>query len=142
MRALLRTITLLTALIAFVLQLPLAGAGVGCRMEAHAGLNGGMQMPGMQMAGDMAGMQMAGDMAHPADAAAPGAPMPEDEAPCDHGPSSAACQSMASCASVVAVLLPVDVPAAHGTAVASVLPAVVRAPVSRSIPPELPPPRA
>ena len=44
--------------------------------------------------------------------------------------------------SVVAVLLPVDVPAAHGTAVASVLPAVVRAPMSRSIPPELPPPRA
>ena len=126
MRALLRTTTLLTALIAFVLQLPLAGAGVGCRMESHAGMDGGMQMPGMQMAGDMA---------HPADAPAPGAPMPEDEAPCDHGPSSAACQSMTSCASVVAVLLPVDVPAAHGTAVASVLPAVVRAP-------ELPPPRA
>lgn len=142
MRALLRTTTLLTALIVFVLQLSLAGASVGCRMEAHTGVDGGMQMAGMQMAGmQMAGMDADG-MAHSADAPAPGTSTPESEAPCDHGPTSAACQSMASCASAVAMVLPVDVPAAHGTAVASVLPAVVRAPMSRSTPPELPPPRA
>lgn len=137
MRALLRITTLLTALIAFVLQLSLAGGGVGCRMEAHASVDGGMQMAGMHMAG-----MDADGLAHPTDAPAPGTSTSEEEAPCDHGPTSAACQSMASCASAVAMVLPIDVLAEHGITVASVLPAVVRAPMSRSIPPELPPPRA
>ena len=124
------------------LQLALAAVGVTCVLPsggaAHVSSAGTSQM-------DMAGMDMAGmDMANmPADDGSEPASHSHgpDGAPCDQPGTPEACQVMAPCAGAFVGVAPsraralADVPAA-------VLAVSVATPASRTIPPELPPPRA
>ena len=108
----------------FAFQLLLGGAGSAC---APSGRDGHMAMP---------------DGGHAAVAARGHVHGHRDgKPPCDHRGATEACQTMAPCAgiSMVAVSLarvaPADVPVI-------VVSSSVTAPSSRTIPPELPPPRA
>lgn len=124
------------------LQLALAAVGVTCVMpsggETHSATAG---MAEMGMAGmDMAGMDMAGMPAGEGTAPSSHSHGP-DGAPCDQPGTPEACQIMAPCAGAFIAVAPTrarpvaDVPAA-------VLAVSVATPASRTIPPELPPPRA
>ena len=93
------------------------------------------------MAGmDMAGMDMVGIPAAEGTAPSSHSHGP-DGAPCDQPGTPEACQIMAPCAGAFVAVVPsrtrtlADVPAA-------VLAVIVATPPSRTIPPELPPPRA
>ena len=124
------------------LQLALAAVGVTCVMpsggETHSASAG---IAEMEMAGmDMAGMDMAGMLAGEGTAPASHSHGP-DGAPCDQPGTPEACQVMAPCAGAFVAVAPsraralADVPTA-------VLAVSVATPPSRTIPPELPPPRA
>lgn len=132
--------TLLSLSLGF--QLALAAAGVTCVMPssgaAHesSAATSQMDMAGMDMSGmDMAGMPMGEGAAPSSHSHGP------DGAPCDQPGTPEACQVMAPCAGAFVavapnrVRAPVDVPA-------GVLAVSVATPPSRTIPPELPPPRA
>ena len=119
------------------LQLALAAVGVTCVMpsggETHSASAGMAEM-------DMAGMDMAGMTAGEGTAPSSHSHGP-DGAPCDQPGTPEACQVMAPCAGAFVAVAPTrarptaDVPAA-------VLAVSVATPPSRTIPPELPPPRA
>ena len=124
------------------LQLALAAVGVTCVMpsgeETHSASAGttGMDMAGMEMAGmDMAGVPAGEGTAPSSHSHGP------DGAPCDQPGTPKACQVMAPCAGAFVAVAPsrarssADIPAA-------VLAVSVAMPASRTIPPELPPPRA
>lgn len=129
-------------LLSLGLQLALAAAGVTCVMPSGGtALVSDAGASGMDMAGmDMAGMGMtgipAGDGGTPASHG-----HGHDGAPCDQPGTPEACQIMAPCAAAFVAVAPsrartlADVPAA-------VLAVSVATPQSRTIPPELPPPRA
>jgi hypothetical protein len=129
-------------LCSLTLQLALAAVGVTCVMpsggSAHATSAGVAEM---DMAGmDMSGMDMAGMPAREGTAPSSHSHGP-DGAPCDQPGTAEACQIMAPCASAFVAVTPnrarssADVPAV-------VLAVSVATPPSRTIPPELPPPRA
>ena len=129
--------TLLSLSLGF--QLALAAVGVTCVMpsggETHSASAG---MAEMDM--DMAGMDMAGIPAGEGTAPASHSHGP-DGSPCDQPGTPEACQIMAPCAGAFVAATPsrtralADVPTA-------VLAVSVATPPSRTIPPELPPPRA
>lgn len=128
--------------LALGLQLALAAVGVTCVMPSggtahvsNAGMSQ-MDMAGMDMAGmDMAGMPAGEDTAPSSHSHGP------DGAPCDQPGTAEACQIMAPCAGAFVAVAPsrarasADIPAA-------VLAVSVATPSSRTIPPEIPPPRA
>jgi hypothetical protein len=123
----------------FALQLLLAGAGSTCVMPSGAhetvATSGAAAEP-MRMTGmDMSDMSAAGRA--PTSLHDHG----DGGAPCERRGTPRMCQVMASCAGGFVVA------ESHELRVATAVPAVVEssivtAPASRSIPPELPPPRA
>lgn len=125
----------------FALQLLLAGAGSACVMPSG---NGAHMARGSSDAS--AGHSGATGMNMPETSAANPAPAPSHDhgdggAPCEQPGTPRMCQLMASCAGGFVVV------ESHERRVAAAVPAVVEssivtAPSSRSIPPELPPPRA
>lgn len=128
--------------LALGLQLALAAVGVTCVMPsggtAHVlnAVTSQMDMRGMDMSGmDMAGMPAGEGTAPSSHSHGP------DGAPCDQPGTREACQVMAPCAGAFVAVAPsrarasADIPAA-------VLAVSVATPRSRTIPPELPPPRA
>jgi hypothetical protein len=121
----------------FALQLLLAGVGSACVMPrgaAHAPAS-----PAAEAQAGMAGMDMSGAPA--ADHATTQAQDHGDGVPCDQPGTSRMCQVMASCAGGFVVgesneqRVAVVVPSAVESS-------IVTAPSSRTIAPELPPPRA
>ena len=127
--------TLLSLSLGF--QLALAAVGVTCVMpsggEPHSASAGMAEMDMADM--DMAGMDMAGMPSGSSHSHGP------DGTPCEQPGTPEACQVMAPCASAFVAVTPTrarptaDVPAA-------VLAVSVATPPSRTIPPELHPPRA
>lgn len=123
-------------------QLPLAAVGVTCVMPrggashvSNAGTSA-MDMAGM----DMAGMDMTGMPAGEGGAPSSHSHGP-DGAPCDQPGTPEACQVMAPCAGAFVAVAPTRArPTAHVPV--AVLAVSVAMPPSRTIPPELPPPRA
>jgi hypothetical protein len=137
--------TLLSLSLGF--QLALAAVGMTCVMPSGGATHvsgaatSQMDMAGMDMAGmDMAGMDMAG-MPSGEDKTPSSHSHGPDGAPCEQPGTPEACQVMAPCAGAFVAVTPsrarasADVPAA-------VLAVSVVTPPSRTIPPELPPPRA
>jgi hypothetical protein len=124
------------------IQLVLAAVGVTCVMPsggtAHVSSAGASQM---DMAGmDMAGMDMAGVPAGEGTAPSSHGHGP-DGAPCDQPGTPEACQVMAPCAGAF-VAVASSAARASADVPAAVLAVSVATPPSRTIPPELPPPRA
>jgi hypothetical protein len=128
--------------VSFALQLALAGTGSTCVLPsgadqgassaAHAGM-AEMVLAGMNM--DMSGKPFDegdGTPSHGHDAGG---------APCDQPGTPAACQVMASCAGGFVAIAAAGDGEASGAA-AGISASVVATPASRTIEPELPPPRA
>ena len=110
------------------LQLMLAGSGFACVMPTMSHADGGPA----QVAAVMAGMKMP--------ASTQSAPNPSGEAPCRLPWSPAGCQPMAPCSPAVmtAAMVTFDSPA---SVVESVTGRAAIAPPTRTVAPELPPPR-
>lgn len=117
---------------ALLLQLVLVGSGFACALPMQMATDA----PGADMTA-MAGMDMPSTDAAPIPASTP-AP---DDAPCRLPWAPAGCQSMAPCAPTVVASAVVTVSLPPG-AVATEVTLAVLGPLTRSIPPELPPPRA
>jgi len=108
------------------LQLNALGGGAACILAGSTGQMGGADAT-------MAGMDMAGD-SH-------GTPTP-GQSPCHQsGGSHASCQSMTQCAAILAVIQ-ADVGTASVSAPAGRIALVAIAPPSRSLTPDVPPPKA
>ena len=120
------------------LQLALAGRGTTC-VESSGD---GERMSMTQSGPDMSGMEMPSGT-HDVDAARMQSPAQDHEsgdAPCDRSPASTTCQPFASCAAGIMIA---DASAVLGSEKTSTTPRVIDAPalLSRTIAPELPPPR-
>jgi hypothetical protein len=120
------------------LQLALAGSGTACVASSGDGERMAMtesepRMSGMDMS---SGTHEAGD----AKSQSPAQDHETGDAPCDRSPASTTCQPFASCAAGVMVA---DASAVLGSEDASTTPRVIHALalLSRTIAPELPPPR-
>ena len=132
-----RVLQRLMLLASFVtLQFTLVSGGAGCLMPSRGAVPSGVISDATQSRG-MAGMDM-GDEVAASDDATPAS----SDAPCDESTATVTCPTMAACTSA-ALPLPVQVTATASAMDAS-SPAALRmlAPLSVSVAPELPPPRA
>ena len=130
----------LAVLIALTLALQLALAGRGATCVTSSGDDERMAMTRGES--DMSGMDMSGGTPEPS-AATPQSPAQDHEtgdAPCDRSPAAKNCQPFASCAAGIMVA---DASAGAANPDISSAPRVADFPalVSRTIAPELPPPR-
>ena len=123
----------------FALQLLLAGGGSTCVDPAHGSLAGHSD-PGQPA---MAGMDMSMDMSMSVSEHGPDSDQAPstDQAPCDQPTAPSSCQVLAACASgfFTSALADYDV-SDHLPAQRVTRPALTLS--SRTVPPELPPPRA
>jgi hypothetical protein len=124
--------TLLAA--SFAVQLLLAGEGSTC-VRTRAVVSNGADV-------SMAGMDMSNDRRDATDAPAPSNDRThQDDAPCGGTASSPACLVLSACASGFVSVASTDAVRERGLSIA--VPASnVDTPASRSVAPELPPPRA
>lgn len=132
-------------LCSFALQLVLAGGGATCVMPGGAAhvetSTEGAEMAAMDMSGmDMSGMDMT-DMSAGESASTPAHGHTPDGTPCDQQTTPAACQVMAPCAGGFVGAARSATEAVAGVP-ARVEVANVTMPPSRTVPPDLPPPRA
>ena len=130
----------LAVLIALTLALQLALAGRGATCVGSSGDDEQMAMT--QGEPDMSGMEMSGGTHEPSATTreSPARDHETSDAPCDRSPATTNCQPFASCAAGIMVA---DASAVDDNRQVSSTPRVNDSPalVSRTIAPELPPPR-
>ena len=130
----------LAVLVTLTLALQLALAGRGTTCVASSG--DGEQMAMTESDRGMSGMDMSGGTraAGGAKSQSPAQDHETGDAPCDRSPASTTCQPFASCAAGIMVA---DASAVLGSEDASTTPRVIDALAlrSRTVAPELPPPR-